>query len=114
MYESKWQPLLPRQDFNARVARHVVFALGIVAVALGFGVLGYHFFAGLEWVDALLDASMILGGMGPVSELHTDGAKVFASIYALFSGLALIGIMGVVLAPFAHRIMHRFHVEEGE
>ncbi|QYK56481.1 MAG: hypothetical protein KF733_03150 [Fimbriimonadaceae bacterium] len=114
MYESKKQPLLPRGDFNARVARHIAFALGIIAAALGIGVLGYHYIAGLEWVDALLDASMILGGMGPVSKLPTDGAKVFASVYALFSGLAFIGIMGVVLAPFAHRIMHRFHVEEGE
>lgn len=114
MYESKKQPLLPRKEFHSRVARHVAFALGIIVVALGIGVLGYHFIAGLTWVDALLDASMILGGMGPVSDLHTDGAKVFASVYALFSGLAFIGIMAIVLAPFAHRIMHRFHVEDVE
>lgn len=105
---------MPKRDFKTRVALHVGIALGIITLALGIGVMGYHFIAGLEWLDALLDASMILGGMGPVNELHSDGAKLFASFYALFSGLAFIGIMGIVLAPFAHRILHRFHLEEGE
>lgn len=114
MYESKNQPLLPKKAFRARVGRHVAFAVAVIGFALGVGVLGYHFIAGLEWVDALLDASMILGGMGPVNELHSNDAKIFASVYALFSGLVFIGIMGVVLAPFAHRIMHRIHVEEGD
>ncbi|MFY9233502.1 MAG: hypothetical protein WAO58_03485 [Fimbriimonadaceae bacterium] len=114
MYEHKSQPILPVKEFHARVARQVAFALGVISVALSIGVLGYHFIAGLKWVDALLDAAMILGGMGPVSTLQTDAAKVFASIYALFSGIALIGILGVVLAPFAHRIMHIVHLESEE
>ena len=82
-----------------------------VAVALGVGVLGYHFVAHLGWIDSLLNASMILGGMGPVDPLRSAAAKLFASGYALFSGLAVIGIAGVMLAPFAHRLLHRFHIE---
>jgi len=73
---------------------------------------GYHFIAGFNWVDSLLEASMILGGMGPIKELPSDSAKVFASIYALFSGIIFIGVMGIILAPVVHRIMHKFHVDE--
>ena len=82
-----------------------------IAVALGVGVLGYHYFARLAWIDSLVNASMILGGMGPVDPLPSTAAKVFASCYALFSGVAFIGIAGVMLAPFAHRLLHRFHIE---
>jgi len=83
----------------------------VVGVALGIGVLGYHWLAELPWIDSLLNASMILGGMGPVDPLHSTAAKVFASVYALFSGLAFIGIAGFILAPFVHRLLHKFHVE---
>ena len=76
------------------------------------GVAGYHFFAQLGWIDSLLNASMILGGMGPVDPLQNNAAKIFASFYALFSGLAFISIMSVLVAPFAHRMLHRFHAEE--
>ena len=79
---------------------------------LGIGVLGYHWLAHLNWIDSLLNASMIPGGMGPVDPLRTDGAKIFASFYALFSGLAFIGIVSVLLAPFVHRLLHRVHAEE--
>jgi hypothetical protein len=82
--------------------------------ALGIGVLGYHHFGGLAWLDALENASMILGGMGPVSEMRSEAGKLFASAYALFSGLVFIGIMGIVLAPVAHRVLHAFHLEEDE
>lgn len=84
----------------------------MIVISLGVGVTGYHFIAGLPWIDALLDASMILGGMGPVNPLHTNEAKVFASIYALFSGLVLIGATGVLLAPIFHWVLHRFHLEQ--
>lgn len=80
-------------------------------VALGDGILGYHEFKGLTWIDATVNASMILGGMGPVNELHTTAGKLCASIYALFSGLAFIAVMSVLLAPFAHRLLHRFNWE---
>ena len=87
-------------------------ALGLIAFVLILGIAGYHYIAGFDWVQSLLEASMILGGMGPVKELPNDGAKIFASVYALFSGLIFIAIMGLVLAPVVHRILHKFHVDE--
>ncbi len=83
----------------------------MIVFALGIGVVGYHLIAGLPWIDSLLNASMILGGMGPVDPLHTDAAKLFASFYALFSGLMFIGIASVLVAPFVHRLLHRIHYE---
>lgn len=88
--------------------------MGLMAVALSLGIVGYHFIAGFNWVDSLLEASMILGGMGPVRELHPDSAKVFASIYALFSGVIFIALMGIILAPVVHRVLHKFHVDEDD
>jgi hypothetical protein len=114
MYERRKQPLLSRAKFLKRVGRHGLVALGVVIVGLGIGVAGYHWLADLSWIDSLLNASMILGGMGPVEPLKTDAAKIFASFYALFSGLAFIGIVSVLLAPFVHRTLHRFHAEERE
>ncbi len=112
MYERRNHPLLSRAKFARRVARHLLLALFVIGIALGIGVLGYHCIGGLSWVDSLLNASMILGGMGPVDPLHSTAAKLFASFYALFSGLAFIGIASLMVAPFAHRLLHRFHVEE--
>ena len=89
-----------------------MIALGLIAVALAIGVIGYHCLAGFGWIDSLLEASMILGGMGPINQLTTNSAKIFASLYALFSGLMFIGIMGVVLSPIVHRFLHKFHVDE--
>jgi len=94
-----------------RMLRHASIALGLLALALGIGVLGYHLIEGLPWLDALLNASMILGGMGPVNELHTQGGKLFASFYALFSGVVFIASAGLVIAPFAHRMLHWIHLE---
>lgn len=111
MYESRSKPLIPRVEFFFRVILHGLFALAVVFVALAIGIFGYHGFEGMSWIDATLNASMILGGQGPVNTLHTVGGKLFASAYALFSGVLFIGIMGVVLAPFAHRLLHRFHSE---
>jgi hypothetical protein len=112
MYEKRRDRLLTRVEFAWRVAGHVAFAVAAAAVALLAGILGYHFLGQLSWIDSLLNASMILGGMGPVDPLRTDAAKVFASGYALFSGLVFIGVLGVLLAPFIHRLMHRFHIDE--
>src|SRR5438876_12447539 len=112
MYERRQQRLLSRIEFSKRVGRHGLVALGVLVFGLGGGVLGYHFIAGLSWIDSLLNASMILGGMGPVDQLHSSAAKIFASFYALFSGLAFIGIASLLVAPFAHRLLHRFHIEE--
>ena len=112
MYERKHEALAPRSVFVKRIIASLVVAFCLILVALLIGIGGYHFLAGFNFVDSLLEASMILGGMGPVNQLPNDGAKVFASIYALFSGLILIALMGIILAPVAHRIMHKFHVDE--
>jgi hypothetical protein len=111
MFEDRRSKPISRQEFALRVLRQSGFGLGVILLALGVGVLGYHGYAHLSWVDSLLNASMILGGMGPVDPLPNDAAKVFASMYALFSGLAFIGLAGVMLAPFVHRLIHKFHWE---
>jgi hypothetical protein len=114
MYENRREKLLTRTEFALRVLWHFSAAILAIAVALFAGVLGYRYLGGLGWVDSLLNASMILGGMGPVDTLTTDGAKVFASLYALFSGLLFIGLLGLLLAPFIHRVMHKLHIDESE
>jgi hypothetical protein len=114
MYEHRSEKLLTPAAFRIRIAKHVLSACGAIAAALGIGVLGYHVLNHLPWDDALVDASMILGGMGPVNPLQGTAAKLFASAYALFSGLFFIGLMGFLLAPFAHRLMHHFHVDEAD
>lgn len=114
MYEHRTDPLLTPAQFARRVIGHFGYSILACAIALGAGVTGYHVIAGLTWVDSLLNASMILGGMGPVDPLQTNGAKVFASCYALFSGLVFIGVLGLLLAPFIHRVMHRLHMDYKE
>lgn len=87
----------------------------MVVIALGIGVCGYHFIEKIPWIDSILNASMILGGMGPVTELKTTAGKLFASAYALFSGLTFLAATGVILTPVIHRMFHRFHLDiEGE
>jgi hypothetical protein len=99
-----------------RFYHRFLIALGLASVlitfSLGLGILGYHFFADLGWVDSLLNASMILTGMGPVNTLNTDGAKLFASAYALFSGVVFITATGILLSPIFHRVLVRFHIEQ--
>lgn len=112
MFERRHEPLLPLRAFFWRVARSLALSLAIVAFALGAGVLGYHNLAGFAWVDSLLNASMILSGMGPVGDFKNDAGKVFASFYALFSGLAFITVAGIIVTPVAHRLLHWFHLEE--
>ena len=112
MFEHRSAPLLSRQAFIARVMGYVSAASALVGAALGMGVLGYHFLAGLPWIDALVNASMILGGMGPVDRVENEAGKLFASFYALFSGLLFIGAASLALAPFVHRIMHKLHLDE--
>jgi hypothetical protein len=114
MFESRTEPLAPRHVFLRRAVKFFGLAFVVIGVALAVGVAGYHFIAGFGWIDSLLNASMILGGMGPVGELTSDAAKVFASFYALFSGLVFISVMGIVLAPAAHRALHLFHLDEGD
>ena len=114
MYEHRTHPLLPRRKFMRRVAFHGLAAAAIVAVSLNLGILGYHFVAGLSWIDALLNASMILTGMGPVDVLRSDTAKLFASFYALFAGVVFLVTASILVAPIAHRLLHRLHLGEQE
>lgn len=106
--------LAPFHVFVRRVVFHLGLTLALAAVALSLGVAGYHWIAGFPWVDSILNASMILGGMGEVDPLKTNSAKLFASAYALFAGLVFMVSMGVLVTPLVHRIMHRFHLEERE
>jgi hypothetical protein len=112
MYEHHTQPLLPRKVFYQRLARHAVLGVTVIIVSLGLGMLGYHTFEKLPWVDAFVNAAMILSGMGPVSTLQTDAGKIFAGCYALFSGLTLVAILGIIFAPVVHRFLHKFHLED--
>ena len=112
MYEHRNQPLLPRRQFVGRLARHALLAGGMAAVSLAVGMLGYHALEGLSWVDAFLNASMILGGMGPVADLHTPAGKLFAGLYALYSGMILLVMVSVLLAPVVHRMLHSFHLSK--
>jgi hypothetical protein len=112
MYEHRKQPLASGRVFARRLLRNGLIGGGMILVALGIGVGGYHFLEGLSWIDSLLNASMILGGMGPVNPLQTVAGKLFASFYALFSGVVFIAAMGVLGAPIFHRFLHRFHLAE--
>jgi hypothetical protein len=112
MYEKRTQPLLPRNQFLLRLLNHFLTGFGILMISLGIGVLGYHGFEKLTWLDALLNASMILGGMGPVNPVLSIGGKVFASCYALFSGMVFLGIIGIIIAPIIHRFLHFMHLDD--
>jgi hypothetical protein len=113
MYEHRNQPILPRSAFLKRLAAHAGIAIGIISGSLIIGILGYHFLEGLAWIDALVNAAMILGGMGPVDALHTNAGKLFASFYALYSGIIFLLVVGIIFAPIFHRILHHFHLEAG-
>jgi hypothetical protein len=114
MFEHKGHPLLPREKFFWRVLRYLALSIGIIGASLAIGILGYHYLEGLPWIDALVNAAMLLGGMGPVNPLHTTGGKIFASFYALFSGMVLLVAVGVLIAPVFHRFLHRFHLDLDE
>ena len=111
MFEHHREPLLPKELFARRMLWHLGLAATIIGGGLGVGVLGYHFCERLDWLDSLLNASMILSGMGPVNPIQHTTGKWFASFYALFSGVAFITTVGVLFAPLVHRFLHKFHLE---
>ena len=111
-FETKRQPVASRSIFYGRLRRNALYSLGFVSTSLFVGTMGYIYFENMRTVDAFANASMILASMGPLTPLTTDGGKIFASFYAIFSGLLLIGISTLMLAPVFHRILHRFHVDE--
>ena len=111
-FESKYQPMAPRPVFIWRFARNFLVASVLIGVSLFAGMLGYWHFEGMEWIDAFVNAAMILSGMGPLEPLKTSGGKLFAGLYALYSGLILVLASGIVLAPVLHRMFHQFHLAE--
>lgn len=112
MYERRTDPLLPWPKFYRRLARSATYGAGLIAVSLLVGMAGYHWLEHLDWIDAFLNAAMILSGMGPVADLHTNSAKIFAGCYAIYSGVALISTSAIIFAPVVHRFIHRFHLAE--
>ncbi len=113
-FEHHQKPLIGRREFIVRQLRYAVFSLFILFFSIGIGIAGYHFFGRLSWIDSFLNAAMILTGMGPVDHLDTDGGKLFAAFYALFSGVAFLTFVAVLFAPVYHRFLHRFHLSDGD
>ena len=112
MFEHHRQQLLPRRAFLFRLGRFAAAAFVLIVVSWIIGILGYRALEGMSWIDATLNAAMILGGMGPVDPLHTDAGKLFASFYALFSGILFLVVASVLIAPILHRLLHQFHLAE--
>jgi NhaP-type Na+/H+ or K+/H+ antiporter len=119
MHTHRHKPLPPRSVFVRHMSLNALWATGVVVAALGAGMAGYHYLESMPWMDAFLNAAMILSGMGPADAMHTDAGKLFAGCYAIFSGIVFIGFAALILAPLLHRFLHRFHLsieptEEGE
>jgi hypothetical protein len=112
--EHCWQPLAPRWLFARRLARNVGIAIVVVLGSLLVGMVGYHHFEGLDWSKSFGHAAMILGGMGPYSEPQHESSEIFEGVYALYSGLLLVGVTGLILAPVFHRVMHQLHLPDDE
>jgi len=113
-FEHFSRPLLPRAAFLRRLSLSALLGLVLIGASLLIGMLGYHGFEGLSWMDSFLNASMLLGGMGPLWSPQTDAGKIFAGLYALYSGLAVLAIVGVMFAPVVHRFLHSFHADIGD
>lgn len=111
MFEHSKTRLAPRSVFRNRLIKFTLISAGIFFFSLLTGIVGYHYFAGLGWIDSFLNASMILGGMGPVDMLRSDSAKLFAGCYSLFSGVAFLSSMAIFLTPILHRFLHKFHLD---
>jgi hypothetical protein len=111
-YEHRSEPLLPRRAFLVRWAQHAAVSTFIILGSWAVGAWGYYWFEGLAWIDAFLNAAMLLGGMGPVNALQTTGGKLFASFYALYSGLIFLAAAGLVFAPVIHRFFHGLHLDD--
>jgi hypothetical protein len=114
IYEKGSQPVASKKVFSQRLLRNGLLALATIFVALAIGMAGYMGYESMGLIDAFANAAMILSGMGPLTPLLTDGGKIFAGFYALFSGLLIFGVAGLILAPVLHRILHSFHVDDND
>ncbi len=112
MYEHRGQRPLSLRTFQLRLAKHVAVASLVVAASLAGGMAGYAYFETLSWPDAFLHAATVLGGLGLIASPATAGGKLFAGLYALYAGLVFVAVTGIVLAPVAHRVLHRFHWDD--
>jgi len=112
MFEHRTQPLLSREAFLRRVARHGGIALLIVVASLGVGTFGFHYWAGQASIDAFLNSAMLLGGMGPVGEIQSTAGKLFASFFSLYAGLIFITVAVILAGPVLHRLLHHFHLSK--
>lgn len=112
MYEDRQDPPIPFPAFLLRVARHAMVSVGVLAGSLMIGMAGYVHFEALSWMDAFLNAAMLLGGMGPVDAPHTSAGKLFAGCYALYAGLVFLVAASLLVAPVAHRVLHKFHWDD--
>jgi hypothetical protein len=112
MYEHHTKPLVPSHVFYRRLAKNFTLSFAVILVSLGIGMAGYHFLEKMSWLDAFVNAAMILSGMGPMTNLNTDSCKLFAGCYAIYSGLALVASIGITFAPIVHRFLHKFHLED--
>ncbi len=112
MFEKRNEAIASREEFRNRIIKYLMFGFILLVFSLVMGILGYHIFGGLGWVDSFLNASMILGGMGPVDILTNNSAKIFSGFYALFSGIAFLSAFALLSAPIYHRFLHKFHIDE--
>jgi len=112
MYEHHKQPLASRKVFARRLALNGLIGTLLLGFSLVIGILGYHFLESLSWIDSLLNAAMILGGMGPVNDMQTNAGKIFASLYAIYSGVILLASVGILMTPIFHRFLHHFHLAD--
>ena len=113
MFEHVSKPLIPVHAFRRRMVSAGLFSAVLVSLSLAVGMAGFHWLEALPWIDAFVSASMLLSGMGPIGELQTMGGKLFAGLYALYSGFVALISAGALAAPVLHRFLHRFHIEEG-
>jgi hypothetical protein len=109
MYEHHSKPLIPFHAFLKRLSINTIAAICLTGVSLWIGMIGYHYFEGFAWVDCFVNAAMLLGGMGEIDTLKTDGGKIFAGCFAMYAGLLVVISIGLILAPVFHRILHHFH-----
>jgi putative effector of murein hydrolase len=112
--EGKYEPLAPLRIFFTRIGRCFLVTLVIIAFSLTIGTIGYHYSEGLGWLDSLLNAAMILTGMGPHDRMQTTSGKLFSTFYCLYSGLAFLSLVAIMIAPIYHRFLHRFHLDEDD
>jgi len=111
MFERRHEQLLPQRKFLRRLVKFALISVGLIIISLVIGMAGYVSFEGLSWVDAFLNAAMLMGGMSQINSLQTDSGKIFAGIYALYCGMVLLIAVGIFAAPIVHRFLHHFHLE---